>query len=169
MRGSAFLTAAIVAAIGTSDAWAARARPEKVPVSKAFRAELVKPGETQSSELAGILGKPYRRVQETAHHEFYFYDLGEGATMDATVSVRSGVVEYVSYLCSESLSDVRQKFAGETAVNRALTTEGAGLTSTLQQVIYEGKGRGYIYEPKTFKVRACIAWAPGKKFDELSQ
>lgn len=87
--------------------------------------------------------------------------------MDATVSVRSGVVEYVSYLCNESMSEVRSKFAGEASIVRSIEGGAVGLASSLTQVLYEGKGRGYLFEPRSQRVRACVAWAPGKKFDEL--
>ena len=142
---------------------------ERTALPKLFHADLVEPGKTQIKDLQNLLGKPVRHIQESAHHEFFFYDLGAGASMDATVSVRAGVVEYVSYLCSESYSDIRKRFNGEASIQRAVSTQSNGLTSALSQVVYEGKGRAYVYEPRSYKVRACVAWEPGKKFDELGR
>ncbi|MBI3555136.1 MAG: hypothetical protein HY074_02585 [Deltaproteobacteria bacterium] len=140
---------------------------EREAIAKVFRADLVEPGKTQLKDLPNLLGKPVRHVQETGHHDFYFYDLGEGASMDATVSVRAGVIEYVSYLCSESLSDIHKRFSGEASTQRSISTGVNGMTSTLTQVVYQSKGRAYVYEPRTYRVRACVAWEPGKKFEEL--
>jgi hypothetical protein len=134
-----------------------------------YRFDAVEPGRTQVGQLRDLLGKPYRRVQESMKHEFYFYDLGDGATMDATVSVRSGVVEYVSWLCNESIAQVKARYAGEQAIQRNVDVSMSGFSGALTQLLFESKGRGFIFEPKTSRIRACVAWEPGKKFDELGK
>jgi hypothetical protein len=153
-------------------ALAARAKPgsgSSSAIHKEFRADLIEPGVTPASELGKLLGKPVRVVREPRGREYLFYDLGAGASMDATVAVRGGVVEYLTYLCSDNMGEVKGKFAGEPEVNRKLESGGAGYTSSLSQVLYEGKGRGFVYEPRTKRVRACVAWEPGKKFDEIGR
>ncbi len=174
MRGWVFPTIAALLfstlSLRAVPVYAARNRggsDERASLSKIFHADLVEPGKTQVKDLANLLGKPLRHVQESSHHDYYFYDLGEGAGMDATVSVRAGVIEYVSYLCSESLSDVRKRFSGDASIQRAISTGANGMSSNLTQVVYESRGRAYVYEPKSYKIRACVAWEPGKKFDEL--
>lgn len=145
------------------------ARPAVRPLDRAgdltFRADLVEPGKTQTTQLKALLGQPVRVVRESPRHEFYFYDLGEGSTMDATLSVRNGVVEYMSYLCSDSIKDVHAKFSGEPSIQRTVSAAGSGYASSLTQVLYEGRGRGYLYEPRSLKIRACMAWEPGHKFE----
>lgn len=137
------------------------------PERPAFRPEQINPGQTDTASLKTMLGKPLRVVREGASREYYFYSLGEGSTMDATVSVRSGKVEYITYLCNESLKDVRAKYENEPSIQRTVEREANGFAGALNQIVYESRGRGYLYEPKTGKVRACMAWEPGRRFAEL--
>src|SRR5688572_9116932 len=64
-----------------------------------FKADLVKPGKTSVAKLKEVLGKPRNVYRVGPTREYHFYDLGEGSTTDATISVKSGVVEYITYLC----------------------------------------------------------------------
>lgn len=134
-----------------------------------FHPDRIRPGETQSSELRKLLGKPIRVVREGATREYYFYDLGEGSTMDATVSVRGGVVEYVTYLCSESFKEIKSRHSGEQVHTRKVSRRESGYSRVLVEAMYEAKGKAYIYEPKNLKIRACVAWEPGRKFEELGR
>lgn len=136
---------------------------------KPFHAELIEPGKTTLAALHELVGKPARVLRESPHHEYLFYDLGQGAAMDATVSIRDGVVDYVSYLCDDKMRDVRAKFGTEPSSQRAILSSASGYASSLTQVLFESRGRGYVYEPKTMKVRACMAWEPGRKFEELGK
>ncbi|MEW6057313.1 MAG: hypothetical protein AB1540_11945 [Bdellovibrionota bacterium] len=129
--------------------------------------ELVKPGKTSVSELRQILGSPRSVVREGPTREYYFFDLGEGSTMDATISLRRGVVDYISYLCSESLKEVREKYGEKPSSTQTLRSKGIGYYRTFKQAIYEEQGRGFVYDSKSQKVKACLVWRPGEKFEEL--
>lgn len=134
-----------------------------------FRPELVKPGTTDAASLAKLLGKPVRVVKDTPNHEYYFFDLDSSSAMDATVSVRKGIVEYITYLCDDSMRDVKGKFGDHPSVTRSVDTGGRGYAAHLTQVLYDSAGKGFLYEPRSLKVKACVAWEPGHKFDELGR
>ena len=137
--------------------WAATPR-------SAFPADMIEPGKTQSAELQALLGRPRRMVREN-HREIYIYDMGVGSNLDATVSMRAGVVESVTYLCNEKMAEVKNRFASEPASMRSIHSTANGLA----QVLFESRGRGYVYDPKSYRARVCVAWQPGKKFDELGR
>lgn len=132
----------------------------------AFTPESVKPGQTSDNELRTLLGRPAQVVREGTR-EYHFYQLGIGATMDATVALRGGVVEYVTYLCEETLESVKLKFKDEQSVTTGVRGQGAGLSGGLSQLTFPAQGKGFLYKPKSRKVKACVAWVPGRKFDEI--
>lgn len=132
----------------------------------AFSPEKVKPGQTSENELQAMLGRPIQVMREGTR-EYHFYRLGVGATMDATVALRGGVVEYVTYLCEETLDDVKSKFKDEQSVTSAVRGQGGGLSGALSQLTYPVQGKGFLYKPKSRKVKACVTWVPGRKFDEI--
>lgn len=129
--------------------------------------ELVQPGKTQVSKLGDLLGKPYRVVREGPTREYYFYRLGNGSTMDTTVHVKSGVVEYMTYLCNDSIGVIEAKYGAEKKNEKVIRKTGNAYIGALSQVIYPEIGRGFIYEPKTKKVKACVAWEPGQNIDSI--
>lgn len=129
--------------------------------------ELVEPGKTQVSKLSALLGKPYRVVREGPTREYHFYRLGNGSTMDTTVHIKSGVVEYMTYLCNETIEDIEAKYGSAKKTEKVVRKSGNAYIGALSQVTYPELGRGFIYEPKTKKVKACVAWEPGQKIDGI--
>lgn len=114
-----------------------------------FPSEKLKPGETQVAELKKLLGAPIRSMREGSR-EYYFYDLGDGATMDATVLVKQGVVEYATFLCNDNLKEYRGQ---EREVQK--------LEGGLQQIMFTKIGKGFVVSARTMKVRACLSFKPG--------
>lgn len=160
MNGLATLMIAAVAWVPSG--WAAR----ESTISKTFHPEAIKPGETDGAGVAAALGKPVQVVRDGGR-EYQFFKMGVGSTMDATVALRGGVVEYITYLCDETLESVKDKFKDEQGTSRPVRTEAPGLSGSLTQLTYSGAGRAFIYKPRSRKVRACVAWAPGRKLEDL--
>jgi hypothetical protein len=135
---------------------------------KIFKADLIEPGKTQGSDLKKLMGRPMRMLRDGTR-EYYFYDLDSGSAMDATVSVKKGVVEYVSYLCGPTMKEVNAEFKGLTSTTHVVRTSGPGYSGSAQQILYPERGRGFLVEHKSRKVKACMAWEPGRKFEELGR
>lgn len=83
--------------------------------------------------------------------------------MDATVLARAGLVEYVTYLCNESVRDMESRYGTAKRTERVITASGNAYVGALTQVMYPELGRGFLFEPRSKKVRACLAWTPGKE------
>ena len=133
-----------------------------------FRAESIVPGETPESKLLVLVGQPMR-VRRERGRVLYFYDVGlRGASMTATVSVRKGVVEWMTYFCDEPVKEVLSKYEGVKEGTVALSgVDKRSLRGGLRQLTVDEVGRGFVYSPRAEKVRVCLRWPTGKPFSEV--